>query len=208
MSLFTVSIGSDPAIEVYAGTSAVDQYINAMIGTGAAAYRNLTVGGDDRKRLLVAVTRWIDSQAWAGSADAAGGTTLQFPRTGLYQPDGKTVADDAYQLAVVARAVAEMVAIVAADPTALAALDAGNNVQSLDIAQGRLSFFAATSARAGTATLLPLPVHRLLGQWLAVNDTGVQTAVAGGSGGVNTCSDFDPDDGDDDDDVLDVTEPL
>lgn len=208
MSLFTVQIGSDPAIEVYAGTSYVDQYINAMIGTGAAAYRNLTAGGDDRKRLLVAITRWIDSHAWAGVADAFGGTTLQFPRTGLLLSDGVTAATDAYQLTVVSQAVAEMVAIAAADPTALTALDAGNSVQSFSTGQGSMTFFAGTSARSGTATLLPLPVNRLLGQWLAANDTSVQTAASGGSGGVNTCSDFDPDDGDDDDDVLDVTEPL
>lgn len=208
MSLFTVTIGTDPGIEVYAGTTYVDQYLNAMIGTGAAAYRNLTVGGDDRKRLLVAVTRWIDSLAWAGTADAYQSTTLQFPRSGLLMPDGVTAATDDYQLTVIAKAVAEMVAIVATDPTALTALDAGNSVQSFNTGQGSMTFFAGTSARAGSATLLPLPVNRLLGQWLTANDLSVQTAAAGGSGGVDTCSDFDPDDGDDDDDVLDVTEAL
>lgn len=206
MSLFTVTIGTDPPIEVYAGTTYVDQYLNAMIGTGAAAYRNLTAGGDDRKRLLVAVTRWIDAQAWAGTSDAFGGTTLQFPRTGLFLADGVTAASDTYQLGVVSQAVAEMVAIIAADPTALTALDAGNNVQALDMAQGRIQFFTGTSARAGTATLLPVPVQRLLGQWLAINDTGVRTAVAGASSGGNTTSDFD--DPTNDNGVLDVEEPL
>jgi len=192
MSLFTVQVGSDPAIEVYGGLPAADQYINAMIGDGAVAYRALVTATNtaDRQRLLVAATRWVDSLAWQGAPDGYQSTTLQFPRSGLTSADG-TAATDAQQLAIVNRAVFELVALLADDPDVLTEPDAGSNVQDLGAGSARVAFFRPTSAQDGNATVLPVVIDRLLGRWAASADPAVAAAAAGTVTGTNCHSDFD-----------------
>lgn len=161
MTLHTLTVTSGTAREVYAGLTAVDAYLLDMVGPGAAAYRALTVDGDDRKRLIISATRYIDRQRWQGEANAAGGSVLAFPRDDL--PDDPS---NAAQLALVEQAVCELVAIAALDPSVLDSADQGSNVKALGAGKARLEFFSPTKPGAG-ATKLPTVISELIGKWLA-----------------------------------------
>ncbi len=182
---FFETITGGTAIEVYGGLTACDAYLLAAIGDGADAYRALTAGGDDRKRLLITATRTIDSYDWLGVATLEGGTTLQFPRSGLTKTDG-TAMSSAEQLALVSRAVFEFVAILADDPAAASAVDTGSNIQRVDAGGGvGVSFFAASSQQGGNATRLPTVVHRLIGRLLGGG--AAASAADGGYGQSGAC---------------------
>lgn len=173
---FSVASG----VEVYAGRAATVAYVSDMLGAGAVAFLAMT--GGDQDKTLVAVTRYIDSKPWIGVADAAGGTSLLLPRTGILDANGVQMSDAA-QLAIVAKAVGEMCALVAAKPAILTATDTSANVRRADAGGGAgVEFFNPTSVALGTATVLPGPVNAYLGAWLATssrNDGG--DGEAGGS---------------------------
>jgi hypothetical protein len=198
---FTVTLAGGTPTEIYAGDTFIDKYVNEKIGAGAKKYRALPANGDDRKRLMIEATRLIDALAWQGAPSFAGSTTLQYPRTGLTNSDGTTVSD-ADQLALVAKVVGELVALAAADPDVVAAADAGSNLRGLGAGSARVDFFRPTSFQDGNATLLPVPVQRLIGKWLAIASASVSAAAAPVSTGTNSCSDFDACD------ELKVTGPL
>ncbi len=88
MALFTVTVTGGTAREVYGGLTALDAYALDVIGDAAAAFRALT--DDNRKRILITATRYLDRQRWQGDANAFDSTVLDFPRDGL--PDSPTNA--------------------------------------------------------------------------------------------------------------------
>lgn len=177
---FTVTITGGGTPEVYVGLSATKLYVAAMFGDAADAFNALD--DNDMSRVLVAVTRYIDAQSWQGAADAAGGTTLQLPRSGLVDADGNAISD-ATQLALVASAVGEMCALVADDPDILTAQDNANNLKEAGAGGATVQFFNPTTTLTGTATVLPTVVQRLLGAWLASS----VAASSGGEGGNGEC---------------------
>jgi hypothetical protein len=185
---YAVIFSTTDEVEVYGGLPALDAYLFAASGSGAAAYRALVAGSDDRKRLLVEATRYIDRQRWLGTRNAAGGTTLAFPRDDLDDLDG-TDASNAEQLALVERAAFEMVAVLAADADAAGNADTGQNIKSMGAGSAKLEFFGPTSTTKGTATKLPTVVHELIGHWLSSG--GARTSVATGTCGDSHFEDCD-----------------
>lgn len=183
---FTVTITGGSPIEVYGGLDACDAYLLASPSTGAAAYRALSAGGDDRKRLLVGATRYIDARRWRGTRNGADGTALSFPRDGLVDEDGEE-ASNAYQLDRVARAVFELVALAAEDSSTLAEADQGSNIKSMGAGSARLEFFSPTRTKDGTAKTLPTAVDLLIGQWLAGSTAAGSASIGGVATG--TCGD-------------------
>lgn len=182
MAIYTVTlsaVGSQP-IEVYGGLAAADAYIDGMIGAGAEAYRALVADSDDRKRLLIAATRWIDSLSWQGDAAGLSGadaTTLAFPRDAVSNGD-----DAATQLAKVERAVFELVALAAEDSEVLTVLDSSSNLKTVKAGSAGVEYFAPTSTRKGSATQLPTTVQRLIGAYLATATASYPGAPSGESG--------------------------
>lgn len=164
MSLFTVTItGVSAAVEVYGGSTACDDYL--LSGTGAAQQAYASLVADDRKRLLVAATRYVDRLSWQGTANAGGGTTLQWPRTGVVNPDSSAV-DPATVPPAIVTACFELVGLLAVDADVQSAPDSGGNVKRLDASGTSIEFFRPTSALDGTATTLPQTVNQLVGKWL------------------------------------------
>lgn len=185
MPLHTVTVTGGTAREVYGGLTACEAYLLDKIGDGAAAFRSLLAGGDDRKRLLIEATRYIDRQRWQGEANADGGTTLAFPRDAL-TADGVAISN-ADQLALVEQAVFELVAILAGDPDVIASADQSVNIKSMGAGSARLEFFGPARLKDGSASKLPTVVQDLIGHWLA--------GAGGGSviiGGIATGTDGEP----------------
>lgn len=190
MAIFTVTIGAD-TVEVYGGLTALKSYLNTTVGDGATAFRALTTD-DDRGRLLVASTRYIDAQIWQGAATGLAGvtaTTLQFPRSGLTNLDG-TALDPTNVPQALINAAFEMTALLADDSSIAAAVDSGSNVGMLRAGSAELQFFQPQSAQIGNVTSLPTPVDRLIGRWLAASSAALAQAIAGVATGLSGCSDF------------------
>lgn len=193
MTLYTETITGGTATEVYGGLTACDAYLLGATGAGAAAYRAFSAD-DDRKRMLISATRYIDRQRWKGTANAAGGTTLAFPRDGLETVDGDD-ATDAYQLDLVSRAAFEMAAILAADGEAASNADQSANIKAMGAGSAKLEFFGPTKTSNGTATKLPTALHELIGMWLAGSGSGASVSIAGIATGTDGESSFDDCDG-------------
>lgn len=186
---YSETVTGGVAREVYGGLTACDAYLNDAIGEGATAYRALT-DDDDRKRLLISATRYLDRQRWQGAANEAGGTTLAFPRDGLTDSPA-----DSDQLALVEQACFELVAAAAVDDSLFDLADQGSNVKSMGAGKGRMEFFAPQSASDGTAAKLPQAASDLIGKWLAGGGSGKAATVAPTSGGLSCDSAFDRCDG-------------
>lgn len=187
---FTATLTSGPAHEVYGGLTACDDYLFAAVSAGAKKYRALPANGDDRKRLLVQATRWIDDILSAGTPTGAGGTTLQVPMEGVTDAAGNAMSD-ADQLALAERATFEAVAILAADQDAALAADTGSNIKILDADGTKIEFFRPTSATDGTALAIPAILGRILGPLIAAAPAAASTAFVGASNGTGADSRFD-----------------
>lgn len=187
--IFTVTIAgvTDP-IEVYNGLPAVEDYLGATSSARVAAWNKLTPSGDERKRILVDATRYFDSLFWQGDADAAGGTTLQWPRSNLTL-DGVPV-DPATVPAAIGKGINELCAMIAEDPDVLTETDSGSNIRSMQAGSANLVFFRPTSPGDGNATVLPTLLNRLVGRYLANASAAIAAATAGVSTGVSRRSDF------------------
>jgi hypothetical protein len=191
MAVPVVTINSN-TYQVYATLADVEKYLAGTIGDGADAFRALG-SGEDKSRLVVQATRYLDLLAWQGTATGLLGgdaTELAWPRSGVVNPDGTTVDSTTVPAAVI-KAMEELVAILAGDPDVVGSTDQGNNVKKLDADGTSIEFFRATSAQDGSAPVLPKVINQLIGKYLssalAVSDSG----SSGQSFGVDGCSQFD-----------------
>lgn len=190
---FTVTVTSGTAREVYGGLVALDAY--ALDSDGEAAIALRALADDDRKRKLIAATRYLERKRWQGTANGDGGTVLAFPRDGLSALPGEAAAPtNAEQLALVEQATFELAMIAAVDESVLSAADTGSNVKSMGAGKARMEFFSPTRPGQG-ATRLPTVADELIGQWLA-GGAGAALVVVGmpSSTGTDGCSSFDDDD--------------
>ncbi|MDQ1446799.1 MAG: putative DnaT-like ssDNA binding protein [Acidimicrobiaceae bacterium] len=186
---YSETITGGVPVEVYGGLAAADAYVTAKIGAGAKRYRRLIAAknGDERKRLLIEATRYLERLSWQGTRNGAGGTTLAWPRSGV-TVDNVAVDPTTVPPAIV-QAAFELVAVFAVDEDAAAAADQGSNVRVLDADGTRIEFFRSTSARDGSAGVLPVVVQQLIRKYLSGG--GATVVVSGGSSGTGSDSAFD-----------------
>lgn len=184
---FSVTIGTD-TFEVYGDPVKRATYLNGMISSGASTFRGLVP--DDQARVHVQATRYIDSLAWQGAATTppVGGTTLQWPRTGVIDSTGAAV-DSSTVPANLVNAVFELCALIADDPDLIA--DGQSNLRGMGAGPIRLDFFTPQTAQDETASPLPKPVARLIAQYLAEAVATSSGSISTGTDGVST---FDVDD--------------
>lgn len=187
MTLYTVSIvGVTNPVEVYIGLTAAKDYVGALVGDGADAWALLT--DDARSKVLVAVTRYVDRHVWLGTANATGGTTLQWPRSNVTNPDGSAV-DPTTVPSELQTAVGELCAVIADDSSVLTAIDSSTNVKSVGGSGAPSVVQNPTSVELGTATKLPTSAQALIGKWLAAAGP---VAISGFSQGGRSCTDAGP----------------
>jgi hypothetical protein len=172
MPIFTETVTSFSAVEVYGGVAACKQYLGTETGAGAAAF--LALSADEQKRRLISATRFIDAQIWAGAATFSVDTgppvttTLQWPRANVTDMNGVAVSSTAVPVGIV-NGVFEMAAILATNQNATATTgDPSSRVQHVSEGPGSVTFFAPPLPRNLTA--LPDAVQRLVGQYLGAVD--------------------------------------
>jgi len=166
-----VTIGTATATIHGTYAAAVD-YVSTMFGDAYTTWLGFDV--DDRKRTLVAATRYLDRQAW--STD--------------YATFAARDAVDAFKTASY-----ELAALAAEDASVLSAVDSGSNIKSVGAGGAFVDYFNPTSQLLGNATKLPPILQALLGAYLATSDVLASLGGAGEDGDChdpfNDCSDYD-----------------
>lgn len=164
----TVTIGSDE-YDVYVSVAQVDTYANGSLT--ADAWDALVE--DDKARVIVSVTRWIDSQCWQGDkVDPV--QPLAWPRT---------VGD----IALIEEAAIQLSVILAANPTLMsdltgATVTSGGGIKVLKAGSVQIEYFRAMNFSVyGSGRIDPFPrnIMALIGQWLCANQSGSIWAAAG-----------------------------
>jgi hypothetical protein len=160
----------------------------AYIGEAFGPQYDAWMALDDTKAMqtLVSSTRMLNLLPWQGTATGTldgNPTTLAWPRTGVIvggvPVDSTTIPDN------ITKASFELAVLILKDPTLPSKLDQGSNVQSAN-AGGGVTFFSPTSARTGTATVLPVLIQRYVAKYLAT-----PAGTEGGEAGVGKpCSAF------------------
>ena len=167
----TVTV-SGVSATIYGTYAAAVDYGALMYGAQYVAWTALAA--DDRKKTLVAATRYLDSQAWLDD----------------YDTFAERDAVAAFPIASFALAV-----LILSDATLPQNADQASNIASLGAGSAQISFLNPTSVQAGTATKLPPILQRLVGEYLAAASASSAIAALGQSGDEDSafgdCSDYD-----------------
>lgn len=171
----TVTI-NDNTYDVYVSVAEVDTYAAGSLT--ADAWQAMVA--DDKARVLVSVTRWIDSQCWRGDkVDPL--QPLAWPRT---------VGD----IAVVELAVTQLAVLLAANPEladqsmGLVTVAADGGIKRLKAGSVELEYFRAmnfTIYGSGAVSPFPQGIMNLIGAWLC--DRGASVWGGSGSKAFGTC---------------------
>ena len=143
----------------YVTRAAAQSYLDTRLSTDAWA----AAGGVDQDRALIMATSWLEQERYAG-AKTTTTQRLQWPRAGVYDPDGNAYDDDVIprpvEEATAELALALLAGEVSLAPTGLEGFEA--------LAVGPVSL---TPRGSGAMPSLPAQVTRLL--------RGLRTTAAG-----------------------------
>lgn len=172
----TVTINGED-YDVYASVEEVDRYANGSLT--ADAWQALT--DDDKARVLVSVTRWIDSQCWQGEKiDPA--QPLAWPRTVGALP---VIEQAAIMLSILLAANPELM-----DQMTGATVSADGGTKRLKAGSVEIEYFRALNftvyGSSGRLDPFPRNIMILIGQWLCANQGGSVWGFAG-STAYGTC---------------------
>jgi hypothetical protein len=153
-----VLVGS-PAGTIYGTYADAVIYVDGKFGDTYRAWEAL--GVPDRKRALLSAAAFINSFVWTDDYDT-------FTERDALQ----AFKDASYEMAV----------IIVDDASVVAALDQGTNIARVYAGGAGVDYFNPTSARTGSAPVLPPILMRLIGAYLA------STALGGPQGGSSQSS--------------------
>lgn len=110
---------------------------------------------DDQNKSLVMARRWIDRQSLGGTLTSSSQITA-FPRSGLIDKEGNSLADDVVPLGV-EFAQYEMALLLLGDPTQFAKSNTQDNTKRLKAGEAEIEFFRSLDV----ASPLLFPEHIL-----------------------------------------------
>lgn len=150
----TVTIGDD-TYDVYVSVAQVDTYANGSLT--ADAWQAMVA--DDKARVIVSVTRWIDSQCWRGDK-LDPDQPLAWPRT-------------VGSIAVIEQAAVQLSVLLAANPDLMnqltgATVAADGGTKRLKAGSVEIEYFRALnfSVYGGRVDPFPASIMSLIGAWL------------------------------------------
>lgn len=156
--------------DVYVSVATVDAYAAGSLTADAWS----AMVANDKARVLVSVTRWIDSECWQGEK-VDPDQPLAWPRT---------VGD----IAAIELAVTQLAVLVAANPSlpdqsmGLVTVAADGGTKRLKAGSVELEYFRALNFSVyGTGTVAPFPqgIMNKIGQWLCANTGGSAWGLSG-----------------------------
>lgn len=157
----------------YGSFAGATEYLGASGSDAAVAFRDLA-SDDERKRRLIDAARYLNKLAYTTDYTTFAARDVLDLGTGD--------ADAAFPFRA---ACYELAALAAADPNVLTVEDQGSNIQSVSASGASVTYFAQTSARRGTAPLMPPVVMAHVGPYLAVNEDPLDQD--GGTGDTGSC---------------------
>ena len=164
-------VGS-PAGTIYGTYADSVIYVDAKVGDSYRAWEAETV--PNRKRALLSAAAYLDRQDWIDTFDT-------FAERDALQ----AFKDASYELAV----------LVVGDPEIVMLTDQGNNVARVYAGGAGVDFANPTSARTGSAPLLPPVLMALIGAYLGGSDVSTAIGGIGSAGGsynpLSDCADYD-----------------
>ncbi len=162
----TVTIGSKEWT-VYQDLEDSEEYIDAAIGPAADAWRSLSDVDPktDRKRTSVSAARFLDAIEWSDDVDGVD-----------YTVQATRIANIDFQ-----NGSAELMMLIAKDPSLLTKASQGSNIQSLQAGSASISFFNPTSVEDGTATEFPTVIEKMLRKYM--KGSGAESEGSGSSRG-------------------------
>lgn len=167
-----VTVSAGVAGTIYGTFAAAEAYLGARYGARYTAWLALADG--PQKQTLISATDILNSQDWIETADTF----------------AERDALDAFVSASY-----ELAALIVEDEDLANVVDQGGNIQSANAGGAGVTFFAPTSARRGSAPLLPPLIMRLVGDYLAAAEALGADGGTGASGDdenpFSRCSDFD-----------------
>lgn len=172
----TVTINGNE-YDVYVSVAEVDTYAAGSLTADAWS----AMVADDKARVLVTVTRWIDSQCWQGEkVDPA--QPLAWPRT---VGDIATIESASVQLAILVAANPDV-----ADKSMGLIIESGDGtIKTLKAGSVSIEYFRALNFSVyGSGSVSPFPagIMGLIGAWLCANSGGSAWG-ASGSVAFGTC---------------------
>lgn len=164
---------SGTSYDVYGTSAGLKSYMAANVNS--AGYDDASSSG--RKKAHISATRWLDRANWQGNrTDPDTPQALEFPRTGLSNKDGESVASDAVPTAV-DEACYELVIYLLDDESITQNLSSGSNVKKVKAGSAEVEFFRGTD---GIYPEFPTEVHNLIG-WFLEGAGEISTPYAPGT---------------------------
>jgi hypothetical protein len=166
----TVTVDGN-SYEVYGDLAGAKVYVAPMLGPGAAAFvaaPDTGVAGTVSKSSLLVAARYLLDVAWWQGVATFAGTTLQWPRTGVYDGRGAAVSSASVPTGII-NGEYELAIALAADPSIYAA---GGPAPIREFATGpeRVAYFRPITG-SNEETAFPLAVMRWVGQYLERPET-------------------------------------
>lgn len=174
---------SNGIIDLVTALDDARNYINSRFGPAYRAWAALS--DDEANRTLVSAADLLNHLAWQGTPTGVlngDPTSLAWPRSGVVVDD--VPIDSTTVPADVVAASFELAVLIRADPTLPGKIDQGTNLKSVGGAGvPTVEYFVPTSARTGTAPVLPVVILRLVGKYLA----SPAASAEGGFGQAGRC---------------------
>lgn len=153
---------SGVSFSIYGDLSAANDYMLGVVGPGATAW--LAATPDVKAKFLVQAFRMLEAMIWQG-AQSASPQAQQWPRTSVVDAYGLAVDSSTVPTNVVS-AEYELAAQLAGDASVATQTQTGSNVRRVQAKGVGVEFFRPTNI-PGVSPILPVPVMRLVGQYLA-----------------------------------------
>lgn len=142
----------------YGTLAAAENHIGSSFGDAYTSWLALTP--DDRKRTLIAATRYLDRQFWI---------------------EDLALFADRDLIPAFAEATYELAAMIAEDSSVLAQFDQGSNIKEVSAGGGvGVEFFGSTTTASGSTAALPPILLALLGDY--IDDSSDDVIVVAPSG--------------------------
>lgn len=163
----TLVVGTNTYIDL----ADAETYLEGSINTSAWDAKST----DEKNRLLVSATRYLDRQDWVGEK-TSDVQALDWPRTGVTDPDGNAV-DDSTVPQFILNAECELAAAMAADSSIQESSSTGSDVKRLKADTVEIEYFSTTIG----GTRFPTIVQELVGFYLEGSDSGFTDQYYGGT---------------------------
>lgn len=163
-----ITVGTDTYVTVAEADTYLAQALHAGTTWSGA-------GTPTKEQALVTATRMLERQTWVGTRAPLppGPWLLDWPRSGVTDPDGNTVASDSVPT-FIEDAECELALALLVDSSVQTSESSGSNIAALGAGSARIEYFRPTAGGR-----FPTIIQELIGFYLAGKAGGVSSPYFG-----------------------------